>query len=79
MNPLRWQPLLMLSFMRMPWEGGVPPRVARRPAAVAPRCLGPREAAAIRRASLHPWDAIARVQGVEQDATEDGAHARPRW
>jgi hypothetical protein len=35
------------------------------------------DAAPRRRAILPPWAARARGQGVEQDATEDGAHTRP--
>lgn len=54
---------------------GVPHLVARRAEAFAPRCFGTLDEAAIRRAILHPWDAIDLVKFVEQDETEDCANA----
>ena len=54
---------------------GVPNLVSRRAEAFAPRFLGTRDEAAIRRAILHPWEAIDLVHFVEQDETEDCANA----
>jgi len=54
---------------------GVPNRVARRAEACAPRCLGTRDEAAIRRAILHPWEASDLGHCVEQDETEEFANA----
>jgi hypothetical protein len=63
-------------FRKSPVEVRVPNLVPRSAHAVAPGVCRTRDESTIRRAILHPWEAIELVHFIEQDETQDVANAR---